>query len=608
MVVKRAVFLSVASVFLIFARGPEDRVVTDPSTIVSPKNATARPVPIEDLFVTRSMLGGAWSPDGKEIVFTTNITGRLNIWKVAAGGGWPVQMTVSDERQMDASFSPDGAWIVWMEDQGGNRSWDLWGVPAHGGTAVNLTNTPDVNEQDATFSPDSKQMAWSYRPKGAHADILAVMDVATRVVRKLTKEAKDGDSWTPFAWSHDGKWIYANRSSDDGAGNIFRVDAVTGRAENLTPASSKVGVHIEAVALSPNERTLLVESNERASWSVGLVDVATRKLRLLTDLGWDAYGGDFSPDGSEVSYSVSEDGRRDAYVVSLAGGRPRRVPVPAGTNYFPSSFAPKGERLLVAHQSSTTPNDLWVVNLATGSAKQITHSALPSLDAAAMPEARTVHYKSFDGTMISALLFVPFNLERNGRNPGIVMAHGGPADQSSDTFDPTITALVTRGYTVIAPNVRGSRGYGLRFQEMNDNDFGGGDLQDEVFAAKFLASTGFVDPKKIGFRGVSYGGFLGYMAIGMTPDVWAAAVGVYPALGTAEKYLLNAKAPLLILHGENDPNVPKEQSERAVSILKAAGKTVEAHYYPGEGHGFMKRETQIDAARRTIEWFEKYLK
>jgi dipeptidyl aminopeptidase/acylaminoacyl peptidase len=252
-----------------------------------------------------------------------------------------------------------------------------------------------------------------------------------------------------------------------------------------------------------------------------------------------------------------------------------------------------------------------------------------------------VHYKSFDGKMISAFLWMPFNLKRDGTNPSVVLPHGGPTGQTVDYFNREAAAFASRGYICIAPNVRGSTGYGLEFQKANIKDLGGGDLQDEVYAARFLVDTGYADPKKNGITGGSYGGYMTLMAVGKTPEVWAAAVEEYgiinwftmlqhedPLLQEYEKsilgdpvkdrsvyeddsplkYIRNAKAPLLVLQGDNDIRVPKEEAEQVVQTLKGAGKTVDAHYYPNEGHGFAKRENQIDAIQRTVEWFDRYLK
>ncbi|HYX68416.1 MAG TPA: hypothetical protein VE825_04745, partial [Terriglobales bacterium] len=123
--------------------GPDDRTATDPKTVTSASNPEARPVPVEDLFYSRSVFGAAWSPDGKQLVFTTNLTGRYNLWKVSTEGGFPIQLAASDDRQGDATWSPDGKWIVYDQDYGGNESYDLFAIPADGGDGVNLTNTPD---------------------------------------------------------------------------------------------------------------------------------------------------------------------------------------------------------------------------------------------------------------------------------------------------------------------------------------------------------------------------------------------------------------------------------------------------------------------------------
>ena len=223
----------------------------------------------------------------------------------------------------------------------------------------------------------------------------------------------------------------------------------------------------------------------------------------------------------------------------------------------------------------------------------------------------------------------------------MVVPHGGPTGQTTDRFSRQSVALVSRGYVVIAPNPRGSTGYGQAFQDANHKDLGGGDLTDEVYAAKFLTATGYVNPKKIGITGGSYGGFMTLMAVGKTPDVWAAGVSMYGIINwyemlkhedaslqayqrsligdpVADKAVYDAaspmtfikqtKAPLLVLQGENDIRVPRGQAAEVVATLKSVGGTVDVHYYPEEGHGFAKRENQIDSLQRTVDWFDKYLK
>jgi dipeptidyl aminopeptidase/acylaminoacyl peptidase len=624
--------------------GPDDRQATDPNSVTSPANPAARPIPIDELFFTRSVGGPSWSPDGKEIVFTTNLTGRNNLWKVQASGGWPIQLSQSDDRQGGAVWSPDGKWILYEQDRGGHEYYDIFMISSTGGEAVNLTNTDDVSETGAEFSPDGRTVAISYKPKTSPTPDIALLDWQTRRVRNLTQEQSKDHLWNFVAWSHDGKSIYANRTyvgfTDS---DIYSVDVASGHRENLTPHQGQA--LYQAASLSADGRTLLVTSNEKAGFNnVALLDVVNKKLAWVTDTRWDAGAGNFAPQGGKYTFLINQDGRTEVYLADRNAGQPEKIAFPEGLTYFdgnPTPFSPDGSRILVAHQSSKRPSDLWVYDLASRKPTQLTFSAIAGLTPASLPQSELVHYKSFDGKMISAFLWMPFNLKRDGTNPGVVLPHGGPTGQTVDYFNQDAAALASRGYICIAPNVRGSTGYGLEFQKANIKDLGGGDLQDEVYAARFLVDTGYADSKKIGITGGSYGGYMTLMAVGKTPDVWAAAVEEYgiinwftmlqhedPFLQEYEKsilgdpvkdrnvyeddsplkYIRNAKAPLLVLQGDNDIRVPKEEAEQVVQTLKGAGKVVDAHYYSNEGHGFAKRENQIDAIHRTVEWFDRYLK
>ena len=624
--------------------GPDDRQVTEPRSVMSPGNSAAHALSIDDLYFTRSVSGASWSPDGKEIAFTTDLTGRPNLWKVRAAGGWPLQLVQSNQRQYSAAWSPDGKWIAYQQDLDGNELWDVFVVPGDGGDPVNLTNTPNVREESPRWSPDGRLIALNIKDKTATSYDLATLDFATRQVKNLTHEQAADHSWASAAWSPDGRTLYATRyeiSFQDS--DVYAVDVATGKLTNLTPHRGKVLAF--ASSLSPDGKTLLVTSNEHGGYqNVALLDIATHKLRWATETQWEASAGDFSADGSSFTYTLNADGLVDAYLADSATLKANKIPAGGGVNGFPGhpgSFSPSGGRLLLSHESSVQPVDFWIYDLASGHMERLSRSAIASVVGAPMPESQVVHYRSFDGKLISALLWVPVNLKRDASNPAIVLPHGGPTGQTQDRWSPIVAALVSRGYLCIAPNVRGSTGYGLAFQKANYQDLGGGDLQDEVHAARFLQATGYVDPKKIGITGGSYGGFMTLMAIGRTPEVWAAGVELFgiinwmtmlqhedPQLQQYEKsllgdpvkdraaydaaspitYLRNVRAPLLVLQGDNDPRVPREEAEQVVDILTRDGKTVAAHYYGDEGHGFAKRENRIDAARRTVEWFDKYLK
>jgi dipeptidyl aminopeptidase/acylaminoacyl peptidase len=627
----------------IASTGPADRAITDPKSVNSESNAAARPAPIGDLYYTHSVYGTAWSPNGKQISFTSDLTGRPNLWKVNASGGWPIQLTQSDDRQYNGTWSPDGKWIVYQQDIAGNELWDLFAVPSDGGEIVNLTNTPDIREQDPRWSNDGKTIALSYKPKdGTNYDI-ALLDWATHKVRKLTNETQPGYSWNAFAWSGDDKTIYGVRVNPPFTdADIYRIDVATGKTENLTPHQGTV--RYLGSSLSPDGTKVLLSSDAKSGYmNIALLDVANKKITWVTDLKWEAYSGSFSPNGKTYTYVVNEDGVTDAFLVDCGTNTSKKVDLPHGLNFFtgnPNEFSPQSDRVILSHEASNQPGDVWVYNLGTNHADQLTYSAVASLRATPLPASQIVHYKSFDGKIITALLWMPFNLKRDGSNPALVLPHGGPTGQMVDYWNTDVAALVSRGYICIAPNPRGSTGYGLDFQKANFQDLGGGDLKDEIAGVEFLKNTGYVDPKKIGITGGSYGGFMTLMAIGKAPEIWAAAVEEYgiinwnsmlkssdpslneylkALLGDPEKnrkvyeedspitYIRNSKAPLLVLQGDNDPRVPKEEAQQVVDILKNEGRIVDVHFYPNEGHGFVKRENQIDAIRRTIDWFDQHL-
>jgi dipeptidyl aminopeptidase/acylaminoacyl peptidase len=624
--------------------GPDNRQLTDPRSVMSAPNPVAQPAPVNDLYYTRNLFGGAWSPDGRQIVFTTDISGRLNLWKVRASGGWPIQLTQSDDRQYKAIWSPDGKWIVYQQDDAGNELWDLFAVPSDGGTPINLTNTPAISELDPHWSHDGSTIAFVYKAKEESQYNIALLDWATRRVHKLTNEQQPGYSWKVVAWSNDDKTVCANRVSPGfNDADIYLINTATGKLENLT--SHQGTIRYLASSLSPDGEAVLLSSDAQAGYmNIALLDVTSKKLTWVTDLKWEAYAGNFSPDGKSYTYFINEDGLTNAYIADRSTHKAEKFDVPEGLNFFagnPTEFAPESDRVIISHEASNQPGDLWVYNLNSRRAEQLTFSAIASLQAIPLPPSQIVHYKSFDGKIISAFLWVPFNLKRDGTNPALILPHGGPTGQMVDYWNANVAALTSRGYICIAPNPRGSTGYGLEFQKANFQDLGGGDLKDEIVGVEFLKATGYVDPKKIGITGGSYGGFMTLIAIGKAPDFWAAAVEdsgimnwstllkttdpsvkeyIKALLGEPDEnhqiydadspitYIRNEKAPLLVLQGDNDPQVPKEEAQQLVDILKKEGRVVDVHYYPNEGHGFEKRENQLDSIQRTIAWFDRYLK
>jgi dipeptidyl aminopeptidase/acylaminoacyl peptidase len=617
--------------------------ITDPSQIRSKEKFDVQPFTVEKLYMSRTVGESDWSPDGKQVVFISNITGRNNIWIVPAEGGWPSQLTVSNQRQTNVTWSPNGRWIAYTSDYDGNEQWDLFVVSPGNGQVTNLTNTPEISEEGPMWSPDGNMLAYMVKPKDSPTYEIDVMEVATKKVRHLTTNTpKELGNFSPL-WSQDGKWIVFSQGHATGKdSNIFIADVATGKATNLTPHEGEKT--FSATDISPDGKTVLITSNAHNGYdNVGLLEIATKKITWLTDDKWEISSEKFSPDGKRVTWGANIDGNRDIFVYDLLTRQSHPLPLPKGVNTLGGTATPftrDGQRILYYHNGPNAPQDLWVYSYATQKSQQITHSLVGGVRSEDMVEPFLVHYPSNDGKWeISAFVYVPYNAERNGKNAAIVYIHGGPTAQSVNSFNKSIQYLVNQGYFVIAPNYRGSSGYGKEFQDANRFDMGGGDLQDVIGAAAWINKSGFIDPKKVAVMGGSYGGYLTMMAVTKAPDLWAAGVPIVPfvnwftevenedpllreydlaTMGDPIKdkarymdrspvnFVDQIKAPLLILAGGHDPRCPPTESEQVASAVKKRNGVAELKIYENEGHGFAKVENQIDAYSRVGDFLKKY--
>jgi dipeptidyl aminopeptidase/acylaminoacyl peptidase len=620
---------------------PAPQAVTDPKQIASKPNAQVEPrtLTIEKLYMTRQVGRPTWSPDSKQIAFISNMSGRNNLWLVASDGGWPVQLTVSDQRQTSPAWSPDGKWIAYQSDFDGDEQWDIFLVSPTTGKVVNLTQTREIAEGNPTWSPDGRYLAYEVKPKTSAAYEIDIYDMVMREVKHLTTNTPQDKSNSDPIWSKDGKSIvYTQEQAKGTDSNIFVADVATGKTTLLT--SHEEEQRYAAEDLSSDGKHVLVTSNAANGYdNIGLLDIATKKISWLTRDKWEIRGSEFSPDGKRIVFTANVDGNEDIYVHDLATGKSTALPLPKGLNEPAgghTAFSKDGQRLLYNHNGPTAPGDLEVYHVPTGKSQQITHSLVAGVRSEDMVEPYLVHYPSRDGKWtISALLYVPFNMARNGKNAAIVFIHGGPTSQTKNSFNRFVQFAANQGYMVLAPNYRGSTGYGKEFQQANLFDMGGGDLQDVLAGVDWIKQTGHLDPKKIAVMGGSYGGYLSMMAVTKAPDVWAAGVPIVPfvnwfteiehedpvlqqsdlaTMGDIVKnkalyedrspinFIDQIKAPLLLLAGGHDPRCPKSETQQVVDAIKKRGGTVDSKIYENEGHGFARVENQIDAYQRVADF------
>ncbi|MBV9623899.1 MAG: S9 family peptidase [Acidobacteria bacterium] len=637
--------------------------ITDPGEIAAKMDAQVEQaeeaLSLPRLYMTRQIGDSAWSPDSKSVVFVANITGRANLWLVPAAGGWPAQLTVSDERQMHPAWSPDGKWIAYQSDYQGDEQWDIFLVSPKTGQVVNVTNTREISEEHPTWSPDGRFLAYMVKAKSSSSYEIDVLDTLTRETRHITQGTPADKLNTAPIWSKAGDLLFFTEHQAKGTdSNIFAAHLKTGKIFLLTPHEGEKLYMANDVSPRASTRggTLLVTSNALNGYdNIALLPYSfqgteseevlrPQEIRWLTHEKWEVSGNHFSPDGRSLTWMANVDGAQSIYLHDLAGGENRELRLPPGMNSFggaETAFSGDGSRLLCYHNGAGAPSDLWIYELGRGTGKQLTHALMAGIPGSHFVEPYLVHYPSRDSKWtISSLLYVPYNMQRNHQNAAIVYIHGGPSAQSTNSFNRFIQHIVNQGYMVMAPNYRGSTGYGKDFQHANLFDMGGGDLADVVSAVDFLLKTGYPDPRKLVVMGGSYGGYLTMMAVTKAPDLWAAAVPIVPfvnwfteianedpvlqqsdraTMGDPEKnpdffrdrspffFLDRVRSPLLLLAGAHDPRCPQEETLQVVDEIKRRGGVVEHKIYADEGHGFARVANQIDAYQRITNFLKAHV-
>jgi dipeptidyl aminopeptidase/acylaminoacyl peptidase len=347
------------------------------------------------------------------------------------------------------------------------------------------------------------------------------------------------------------------------------------------------------------------------------------------------------PDGRAILYLHNEDAEvsvRRVFVVSHADHAVADRP---GVHNS-VRVGPDGDLVAYLFSGAREPWDVYVTRERMTEPRRLTRSLPATIDPATLVEPIHVRYSGAMGSDIPALLYIPHAeaIRGDGPPPAIIHVHGGPTSQHYRWWDRASQWFANNGYVVLAPNIRGSTGYGREFQEGNRQDWGGKDLEDVVKGIEWLAKQRIADPKRVGIYGGSYGGYMTLMALAKYPDRFAAGVSVVGVVswqtmydttrGDLREYLVREfgdptrdaeryrdrsplthvskiEAPLLVLQGENDPRVPLSEAEQVVAAMRAAGKMHEYYVYKGEGHGFRTRENMIDSVRRAGEWFDRYL-
>jgi len=585
-------------------------------------------------------------PDGRYIAFAWNKTGQWEIYQreLPADSSAKSPITNSGITQISSGigskftprYSPDGKYIAWLLDLTGSEDFHLILHEIASGQTRDLTPDIDFTIQPSfAWSPDSKQIAYLADPTGNFD--LYLLDINSPLLPGEESGARSLFSPSGPAsfvrWARDGRHLVVTADQEWQTDGTFIVPL-----DGSPPRRIGGDAALDAIqpAWSPDSTKVAFSSNSSGWAQIGIYHIADGHIEWLTSDEGDKNNTIWSEDGTRLAW-IHNHGETAWVEIRSMDGNQRRVQTEAGFAFWPT-FTLDGGSILFVYENPHQPPDLWMAALDDGHLTQLTDSLPAELKGAEFVIPEAVTYLSLDGTPIPAMLYKPKNV--GPHSPAVVVIHGGPNWHLGFYWYPTIAHLTSRGWTVIAPNYRGSTGYGRAWTMSNRYEMGRLDNDDCAAAALYLAREGLADPKKIGVTGRSHGGYLTMTCMTRQPELWAVGSAVVPFLnwftghensredlqywdiqnmGDPEThrelwherspffFLDKVRAPVQFICGENDPRCPPSESTEAHEKLQSLGIHSELLHYKGEGHGFLKLENVIDSERKCVEFLAKVL-
>ncbi len=625
-------FLVLATLNLALLAGCESRIEEQAAREVTEYT-------IEDFLGNVNYSGASFSPDKSKLLVSSDETGIYNAYAFPVDGGEPVQLTQStDDYVFAMGYFPNDERFLYTSDRGGNELNHVY-VQDPAGKVTDLTPGDKLKAVFYGWAQDDKSFfigtnerdnrffdVYEYRPEDYRREMIFQNDGGYNFA-----------DITP-----DRRYLAFGKVNTNADSDIFLYDRQTKEMKHLTPHEGDV--LNDPQTFSPDGASLYYLTNQDSEFDYLVrYDLASGALKPVVQTDWDVWYGYFSKHGKYFVVGINNDARTELRVYDAATMTPIQLPELGSADITSVTISRDESRMAFYASSARMPRDLFVYDFSGDQPRQLTRSLNANIEPDDLVDGQVVRFASYDGVEIPGILYKPYQASSEHKVPALVWVHGGPGGQSRVGYYYLIQYLVNHGYAVYAINNRGSSGYGKTFNHMDDRVHGEADLDDCVASKTMLAETGWIDPERIGIIGGSYGGYMVLAALTFRPEEFDVGVDLFgisnwhrtvtsippwwesfraalekemgdfddEAFFKAKSPLFHASnivRPLMVLQGANDPRVLKVESDEIVAAVKANGVPVDYLLFEDEGHGFVKKENQEEAARRILAFLDQHLK
>lgn len=594
---------------------------------------------IEQFMDNESVSGGSFSFDNSKLLIASNRSGIYNVYTVPTAGGSYTPITASDTTSYFAeSFFPNDDRMLLSADGNGDEIDHIF-LRDSTGTITDLTPEKAAKSQFYGWAEDGQSFYFGSNKMNPKFFDVYEMDISN-FNSKMIYQNNDGLNFNGI--SNDKNYIALAQSLNTNDSDLYVYNVKT--REKIKVNDNQSGN--SAQDFSNDSATFYYTTDDGVEFSYLMkYDLNTKEKSNVIQKNWDIVGASFTEKGNYMVVYVNEDGKNAIEVIDVATNSPIDLPDFGDQSITSVDFSDNEQWMRLFVGGSNTPSNLYTYNFETKAQHQLTEVLNEDIHPEDLVTAKVVRYKSFDGVEIPAIYYLPHQATKDTKVPAMVWVHGGPGGQTRQGFSSFIQYMVNHGYAVLAVNNRGSSGYGKTFYQMDDLNHGEKDLQDCVEGKNWLATQPEIDGDKIGIIGGSYGGYMTMAALTFTPEEFKVGVNIYgvtnwirtlksipPYWESMRKSLYlelgdpftedsvrlkrisplfhtdKVTKPLIVLQGAQDPRVLQVESDEIVAGVRKNGVPVEYVLFEDEGHGFIKKENQIEAYSRVMQFLDKYLK